>query len=144
MDEHVYSVSDGIIGTVAFGSVYGAATFAGRYQRCQHMLDEAMDVLSGFSAEDFFPNTVGRLADQLVGTVAWWESVFEDLDAFFEAVIEQRMDTKPEDNYGGGLVDALVSLWKQGARIQQGEREGHTSGRVRGRRRHELYIILSI
>jgi 4-hydroxyphenylacetaldehyde oxime monooxygenase len=105
MDEHVYNVAD--------GSVYGAATFAGRYQRCQHMLDEAMDVLSGFSAEDF-ANTVGRLADQLAGTVAWWESVFEDLDAFFEAVIEQRMDTKPEDNYGGGLVDALVGLWKQG------------------------------
>jgi 4-hydroxyphenylacetaldehyde oxime monooxygenase len=115
MDEHVYRVADGTIGTVAFGSVSGAATFAARYERFQHVLDEAMDVLAGFAAEDFFPNAAGRLADRLAGTVARRERVIKDLDAFFEAVIEQRMDPRPEeDEDGGGLVDTLVGLWKQG------------------------------
>ncbi|CAM0878085.1 unnamed protein product [Alopecurus aequalis] len=115
MDEHVYGVADGIIGTVAFGSVYAAATFAGRYEQFQHVLDEAMDVTAGFSAEDFFPNAAGRLADRLTGVVARRERIFKDLDAFFEAVIEQRTDPgTEEDDNGGGLVDALVGLWKQG------------------------------
>ncbi|CAM0908019.1 unnamed protein product [Alopecurus aequalis] len=115
MDEHVYAVADGIIGTVAFGSVYGAATFAGRYERFQHVMNEALDVMSGFAAEDFFPNAAGRLADRLTGVVARRERIFRDLDAFFEAVIEQRVEPmKEEDENGGGLVDALLGLWKNG------------------------------
>jgi 4-hydroxyphenylacetaldehyde oxime monooxygenase len=43
-----------------------------------------MDVLSGFAAEDFFPNAAGHLAEHLA--VARRERVFKDLDAFFEAV----------------------------------------------------------
>ncbi|CAM0953939.1 unnamed protein product [Alopecurus aequalis] len=111
MDEHVYGVADGIIGTMAFGSVYAAATFAGRYERFQHVLDEAMDVTAGFSAEDF-PNAAGRLCDRLTGVVARRERIVKDLDAFFEAVIEQRTDPRPEDDENGGLVDALVVMKK--------------------------------
>uniref|UniRef100_A0ACD5XA17 Uncharacterized protein n=1 Tax=Avena sativa TaxID=4498 RepID=A0ACD5XA17_AVESA len=115
LDEHVYGVADGIIGTVAYGNMYGAATFAEKYERFHHVLDEAMDVTSGFAAEDFFPNAAGRLADRLTGILARRERVVKDLDAFFEAVIEQRMDPKREDNDNGvGLVDALIGLWKQG------------------------------
>ncbi|CAM0878081.1 unnamed protein product [Alopecurus aequalis] len=116
MEERVYGVADGIIGTMAFGSVYAAAEFAGRYERFQHVLNEAMDVSAGFAAEDFFPNAAGRLADRLTGVVARRERVVRDLDAFFESVIEHRMDLGPEDDddTGAGLVDALVGLWKQG------------------------------
>jgi 4-hydroxyphenylacetaldehyde oxime monooxygenase len=73
MDELIYGAADGMVDTVAFGRVYDAATFAGRYRRFEHVLDEAMDVLSGFAAEDFFPNAACRLADNLAGTIAWRE-----------------------------------------------------------------------
>jgi 4-hydroxyphenylacetaldehyde oxime monooxygenase len=105
-------VTDGIIGTVAFGSMYGAATFAGWCQRFHHVLDEAMVILSGFAAEDFFPNAAGRLAEHLAVTIARRERVFKDLDAFFKAVIDQRMDARRKDDNGGGQVNALVGLWK--------------------------------
>uniref|UniRef100_J3LUS1 4-hydroxyphenylacetaldehyde oxime monooxygenase n=2 Tax=Oryza brachyantha TaxID=4533 RepID=J3LUS1_ORYBR len=77
-----------------------------------------MDVLAGFSAEDFFPNAAGRLVDRLTGLAARRERVFEQLDAFFEMVIEKHLDScKTEstpDGGGSNLVDALIGLWKQG------------------------------
>ena len=33
LDEHVFRVADGVISTVAYGSVYGAEAFAGKHKR---------------------------------------------------------------------------------------------------------------
>ncbi|KAF0912532.1 hypothetical protein E2562_014111 [Oryza meyeriana var. granulata] len=86
--------------------------------RFQHVLDDAMDMMASFSAEDFFPNAAGRLVDRLTGLVARRERVFEQLDAFFETVIEQHLDSSrtssTPDGGGGNLVDVLIGLWKQG------------------------------
>uniref|UniRef100_A0A0E0KLK4 4-hydroxyphenylacetaldehyde oxime monooxygenase n=1 Tax=Oryza punctata TaxID=4537 RepID=A0A0E0KLK4_ORYPU len=115
LNDHIFSLTDGIIGAVAFGSIYGTERFAGR-KRFHHLLDDVMDMLASFSAEDFFPNTAaGRLVDHLTGLVARRERVFQQLDAFFEMVIEQHLDSSTTDSGGGGnLVDALIGLWKQG------------------------------
>ncbi|KAJ1292711.1 hypothetical protein BS78_01G011000 [Paspalum vaginatum] len=112
LDEHIFALVDGIIGTVAFGSIYGTERFAHR-ERFLHVLDEAMDMMASFSAEDFFPNAAGRLVDRLTGLVARRERVFRDLDAFFEMVIEQHMDPARDSGGGGDLVDVLISLWKE-------------------------------
>ena len=113
LNDHIYALVDGIIGTVAFGNIYGTEQFAHK-KHFHHVLDEATDMLASFSAEDFFPNAVGRLVDRLTGLVARRERIFEELDAFFEMVIEQHLDpgrTKPDN--GGDFVDALIGLWKQ-------------------------------
>ncbi|KAM3280182.1 hypothetical protein ACQJBY_047142 [Aegilops geniculata] len=113
LDEHVFRVADGIIGTAAYGSVYGAEAFARKYERFQHVLFEGMDMSASFSAEDFFPNAAGRLVDRLVGVVARRERIFRDLDGFFEEVLEHHQDParpKPESGGGGDLVDALLGL----------------------------------
>jgi 4-hydroxyphenylacetaldehyde oxime monooxygenase len=71
-------------------------------------------IMASFSAEDFFPNAVGRLVDRLAGVVARRERIFKDLDAFYEMVIDQHMDptrAKPEND--GDLVDVLIDLWKE-------------------------------
>ncbi|CAL4937091.1 unnamed protein product [Urochloa decumbens] len=67
LDEHIFGLADGIVGTVAFGNVHGTERFAHTFGRFQHVLDEAMDMMASFSAEDFFPGAAGRLADRVTG-----------------------------------------------------------------------------
>ncbi|KAM3318348.1 hypothetical protein ACQJBY_035846 [Aegilops geniculata] len=115
MDQHVFRVADGIIGTVAYGRIYAAEAFARKYEQFQHVLEEAMAMSASFSAEDFFPNAAGRLADRLAGIIARRERIFRDLDAFFEAVLEQHLDpARPKPESGDGdLVDAFVSACEE-------------------------------
>lgn len=130
LNDHIFALADGIIGTVAFGNIYGTEQFAHK-KHFHHVLDDATDMLASFSAEDFFPNAAGRLVDRLTGLVARRERIFEELDAFFELVIEQHLDpgrTKPDN--GGDLVDVLIGLWKQ-----------EHSGTLRFTREHVKAII---
>ncbi|KAK3145111.1 hypothetical protein QOZ80_4AG0323310 [Eleusine coracana subsp. coracana] len=112
LNELVFGVADGIIGTVAFGNIYGTERFS--YKHFQHVFDEAMDMLASFSAEDFYPNAAGRFIDRLTGLLGRRERLFKELDAFFETVIDQHMDPKrPVPENGGDLVDVLINLWKK-------------------------------
>jgi len=112
LDEHVLRLSDGIIGTVAFGSIYGSDRFS-QNRSFQHALDDVMEMLSGAgsSAEDLLPRAIGRLVDRLTGFAARRERIFRQLDAFFETVIEQHLD-HPRPENAGDLVDVLIDLWK--------------------------------
>jgi len=116
LDEHVLRLSDGIIGTVAFGSIYGGDRFAQQNRSFQDAIDDVMEMLSGAgsSAEDLLPRAIGRLVDRLTGFAARRERIFRQLDAFFETVIEQHLDPKraPPPENGGDLVDVLIDLWK--------------------------------
>uniref|UniRef100_A0A0D3HV01 Cytochrome P450 n=1 Tax=Oryza barthii TaxID=65489 RepID=A0A0D3HV01_9ORYZ len=116
LDEHILSLSDGIIGTVAFGNIYGSDNFS-QNKNFQHALDDVMEMLSGegSSAEDLqLPAAVGRLVDRLTGFAARRERIFRQLDSFFEMVIEQHLDPNraPPEN-GGDLVDVLIGHWKK-------------------------------
>lgn len=130
LNDHIFGLADGIVGTVAFGNIYATEHFAHK-KHFQRVLDEAMDMMASFSAEDFFPNAAGRLVDRLTGLIARRERIFEELDAFFEMVIEHHLDpgrTKPDN--GGDLVDVLIGLWKQ-----------EHSGTLRFTREHVKAII---
>jgi 4-hydroxyphenylacetaldehyde oxime monooxygenase len=116
LDEHILSLSDGIIGRVAFGNIYGSDKFS-QNKNFQHALDDVMEMLSGegSSAEDLqLPAAVGRLVDRLTGFAARRERIFRQLDSFFEMVIEQHLDPNraPPEN-GGDLVDVLIDHWKK-------------------------------
>ncbi|XVF14554.1 hypothetical protein REPUB_Repub09cG0071400 [Reevesia pubescens] len=109
LNEKIFALGDGIIGTVAFGKIYGKNQFT--YQAFQHVLDEAMNMLASFSAEDFFP-TIGRSIDFLTGLNARRERIYKELDAYFEMVLNQHLDPnrpKPEHE---DFVDILVQLLK--------------------------------
>ncbi|OEL35595.1 4-hydroxyphenylacetaldehyde oxime monooxygenase [Dichanthelium oligosanthes] len=113
LNDHIVSTVDGIIGTVVFGEIYGTEHFKMQFLS---MLNEAMDMLGSFSAEDFFPNTAGRLIDWLTGLVARRDRIFKRLDAFFDAVIDQHLNptlNKPDEgNCRSDLVQAMIELWK--------------------------------
>jgi 4-hydroxyphenylacetaldehyde oxime monooxygenase len=110
LEDHIFGLMDGVIGTVAFGNIYGTEQFAQR-KHFHDVVDEAMGVLACFSAEDYFPNVVGRLLDHLTGVVSRRERVFRDLDAFFDMIIEQHLDpSRVTDNNTTDLVHVLISL----------------------------------
>uniref|UniRef100_A0ACD5WI61 Uncharacterized protein n=1 Tax=Avena sativa TaxID=4498 RepID=A0ACD5WI61_AVESA len=115
LDEHILSLSDGIIGTVAFGNIYGSDKFS-QNNNFQHALDDAMEMLSssGSSAEDLLPKAIGRLLDHLTGFIARRERIFKQLDTFFEMVIQQHLEpNRPRPENGGDLIDVLIALWKK-------------------------------
>nr|TKV90177.1 hypothetical protein SEVIR_9G011200v2 [Setaria viridis] len=69
LEDHIFGLMDGVIGTVAFGNIYGTEQFA-HTKHFHDVVDEAMGVLASFSTEDYFPNVVGRLLDHLTGVVS--------------------------------------------------------------------------
>ncbi|TVU07923.1 hypothetical protein EJB05_41300, partial [Eragrostis curvula] len=113
LNEHIFSVVDGIIGTVVFGRIYGTEQFKMPFL---NMLGEAMDMLGSFCAEDFLPNMAGRLIDRLTGLVARRDRIFKRLDAFFDAVIDDHLNLArsnvEEEERRSDLVQALIELWK--------------------------------
>uniref|UniRef100_A0ACD5VLS8 Uncharacterized protein n=1 Tax=Avena sativa TaxID=4498 RepID=A0ACD5VLS8_AVESA len=114
--DHVFAAVDGIIGSFAFGENYAAEQFKEQFVP---VLNETMDMLSSFSAEDFFPGAFGRLVDRVTGIKARRDKIFEKLDGFFEQLVDQYEDPsrrKPADDDEGCasvLVQELVDLWKK-------------------------------
>ncbi|GLU08739.1 hypothetical protein SLE2022_256320 [Rubroshorea leprosula] len=110
LNEKLYGLAGGIIGTVAFGKINGTNQF--KSEEFYYVLSEAMEMLAGFAAEDFFPS-VGRLVDVLTGLKARRQKSFRRLDAFLESVVEQHSDpTRPESEHES-LVDVLIRLLKK-------------------------------
>ena len=83
LKEHIFSLAAGIIGMLGFGDMYNSDKFP-HHKNLQHVLEEAIHVQASFSAEDYFPNIVGRLVDQITGLAARRERIFKQLDTLFE------------------------------------------------------------
>ncbi|KAF7033874.1 hypothetical protein CFC21_044947 [Triticum aestivum] len=111
LKEHILSLADGIIGMLGFGDMYNSNKFP-HHKNLQHVLEEAIHVQASFSAEDYFPNIVGRLVDQITGLTSRRERIFKQLDTFFEVIIEQHLDPQRVKPQNGHLVDRLIDLWK--------------------------------
>ncbi|CAL4937100.1 unnamed protein product [Urochloa decumbens] len=128
LQDHIFGLMDGIVGTVALGSIYGSEQFA--HKKHFHVLfDEAMGVKSSFSAEDYFPNAVGRLVDRLTGLVSRREKVFWELDAFFDKIIDGHLDpSRPTPDNGPGFIDVLIGLTKE----QEGSFRWFTRDHIKG------------
>jgi 4-hydroxyphenylacetaldehyde oxime monooxygenase len=115
--DHIFATVDGIIGSFAFGGNYATEQFEGQFVQ---VLNESMNMLSSFSAEDFFPGALGRLVDHVTGIKARRDKIFKKLDGFFEQVVRQYEDSnrrKPaqydDDDCASVLVQELVDLWKK-------------------------------
>ncbi|TXG75699.1 hypothetical protein E1A91_1Z022400v1 [Gossypium mustelinum] len=109
LNEKIFALADGIIGTVAFGKIYGTDQF--KDQVFHNVLGEAMKMLVSFSAEDFFPR-IGRIIDALTGLSGRLEKSFHQFDGYLQMVLDQHLDharPKPEQE---DLVDFLIRLMK--------------------------------
>ncbi|CAN0878347.1 2-methylbutanal oxime monooxygenase [Linum grandiflorum] len=104
----VFNLTDGIIGTVAFGRMYAQEEFQEGFVK---VIEEAMDMLNGFHAEDFLP-TAGKVIDWLTGSTARWQNTFKKLDNYFEKVIAIHQDPNRKKPDHEDVVDVLLGLMK--------------------------------
>ncbi|KAG2633004.1 hypothetical protein PVAP13_2NG284600 [Panicum virgatum] len=129
LSEKLYALSDGIVGTVAFGKMYGSAQF--ERSSFQRVMDDTVRVLGSFTFEDFFPaSRLARCADVLAGAAGRRGRVFRQIDRFFDSVIDKHLD--PERLQAGvqeDMVDALVKMWRE---EQDGEAPGLTRAHIKG------------
>ncbi|KAM7529292.1 hypothetical protein LguiB_032702 [Lonicera macranthoides] len=108
LDEKMSSLVHGVVCGVAFGKMDKGEKFDGKILK--GFLDDTLDLLDGFSGEDFFP-TFGWILDIVTRKKSRLESCFRNLDGYFEKVLDEHLDkgrkkgTKDED-----LVDALLGL----------------------------------
>ncbi|XVF15217.1 hypothetical protein REPUB_Repub09cG0131700 [Reevesia pubescens] len=109
LNEKTIALADGIIGTVAFGKIYGTEKFKNHV--FQNVLGEAMNMLASFSAEDFFPR-IGKFVDALTGFNARLEKSFYELDAYLQMVLDQHLDPARPRPDQEDLVDFLIRLLK--------------------------------
>ncbi|KAF2292998.1 hypothetical protein GH714_034736 [Hevea brasiliensis] len=112
LTEKVFNMMDGIIGTIAFGrTTYAQQEFRDGFMK---VLAATMDMLASFDAENFFP-VVGKFIDYLSGALAKRQRTFNNIDRYFQKVIEQHLDPnrpKPETE---DIVDVLIGLMKDGS-----------------------------
>ncbi|MBA0770400.1 hypothetical protein Gotri_019044 [Gossypium trilobum] len=109
LNEKIFALADGIIGTIAFGKIYETDQF--KDQVFHNVPGEAMNMLDSFLAEDFFPR-IGRIIDALTGLSGRLEKSFHQFDGYLQMVLDQHLDharTKPEQE---DLVDFLIRLMK--------------------------------
>uniref|UniRef100_A0A453GWP2 Uncharacterized protein n=1 Tax=Aegilops tauschii subsp. strangulata TaxID=200361 RepID=A0A453GWP2_AEGTS len=99
LKEHILSLADGIIGMLGFGDMYNSDKFP-HHKNLEHVLEEAIHVQASFSAEDYFPNIVGRLVDQITGLASRRERIFKQLDTFFEVSSLSSILTLSVSNLG--------------------------------------------
>lgn len=113
LSEKLYALSDGVVGTVAFGKMYGSAQF--ERSSFQRVMDETLRVLGSFTFEDFFPaSRLARFADVLTGAAGRRSRIFRQIDRFFDSVIDKHLE--PERLQAGvqeDMVDALVKMWRE-------------------------------
>ncbi|XP_048553814.1 4-hydroxyphenylacetaldehyde oxime monooxygenase-like [Triticum urartu] len=117
--DYISATLDGIFGSFVFGGNRAAEKFKGQLVP---VMNEAVDMLSSFSAEDFFANAAGCLFDHVTGIKAHRQRIFKKLDGFFEQVIEHYVNEDPtrkklDDNCGSALVEELIDLWKKRNKI---------------------------
>ncbi|CAM8883792.1 unnamed protein product [Rhodiola kirilowii] len=111
LNDHIFAALDGIIGQVAFGKSYSGTQFNG--QRFQDVIDECMNMLESFTAEDFYPNKIGRFIDIFTGYKARLERLFNDLDGYFESVIAEHLNSNRVPPECEDLVDVLLRLFRE-------------------------------
>uniref|UniRef100_A0A0D9WXS3 Cytochrome P450 n=1 Tax=Leersia perrieri TaxID=77586 RepID=A0A0D9WXS3_9ORYZ len=113
------TLSDRIIGTVAFGRVYGSSQWSSERSGFHEVLNETNLMLGSFNFEDFFPSSgLARWADTFTGIARRRRRIFRRIDRFFDAVIDKHLDPgRLAAGVQEDMVDTMVKMWRE----QQGK-----------------------
>ncbi|EEF32358.1 cytochrome P450 71B36 [Ricinus communis] len=100
---------------MAFATNFEATDFA--KDRFRILIDDAMSLLGSFSANDYFQH-VGWIIDRITGYHARAEKVFQDLDTFYQQIIDEHLERGGTINKGqDDIVDVLLKIERDQARI---------------------------
>ncbi|KAI3969835.1 hypothetical protein MKX01_038303 [Papaver californicum] len=103
------SLTEQIIFKVAFGMTDKREQL-GNFET---IIFEAINMLSSFSATDYFPG-VGWIIDRLTGLHGTLEKSFHDLDTFYQKIIDEHLDTQRLKSGHEDIIDVLLKLERDG------------------------------
>ncbi|KDP36607.1 hypothetical protein JCGZ_08423 [Jatropha curcas] len=107
LSEKIMSLTANVTCRVAFGNSFATRGFT--QERFQEVIHEALAKLGGFSASDFFPY-VGWIVDRVTGLHSKLERSFQELDEFYQKIIEDHIQKGKEKHGHQDIVDVLLDL----------------------------------
>ncbi|XP_010100353.2 LOW QUALITY PROTEIN: cytochrome P450 71B34 [Morus notabilis] len=106
LSEMMFALAASITLRIAFGKTFGKSGLDNdKFEETIHRVQSA---LGSFAASDFFPY-VGWIVDRLTGLHSKLESVFHELDNFYERVIEEHLNRTTQDDQED-IVDLMLRI----------------------------------
>ncbi|KAG6601549.1 Cytochrome P450 71B36, partial [Cucurbita argyrosperma subsp. sororia] len=110
LSEKSYSLTANITTRVAFGSIFSGAKLDDEH--FQHVIRRAVAAIGSFSMADFIP-TFGWIIDRLNGVHERLEKSFAEMDAFFQHVVDDRINFKESSKNEENIVDVLLRMERE-------------------------------
>ncbi|XP_022956403.1 cytochrome P450 71B37-like [Cucurbita moschata] len=110
LSDKSYSLTANIITRVAFGSIFSGGKLDDEH--FQHVMHSALAAIGSFSMTDFIP-TFGWIIDRLNGVHGRLEKSFAEMDAFFQHVVEDRINFKKSSKKEENIVDVLLRMERE-------------------------------
>ncbi|XP_013622074.1 PREDICTED: cytochrome P450 71B2-like isoform X1 [Brassica oleracea var. oleracea] len=107
LNKTFFSLTASIICRVALGQNFNESGFVIEQDRIEELVRDALVALGSFTCSDVFPGGLGRLLDWLFGGHKRINKVFEELDAFYQHVIDDHL--KPEAA-GKKAIDSAADI----------------------------------
>ncbi|XP_018472038.1 cytochrome P450 71B2-like isoform X2 [Raphanus sativus] len=110
LSKTLFSLTASIICRVALGQNFNESGFVIEQDRIEELVSEALLALGTFTCSDVFPGGLGRFFDWLFGVHKRINKVFEDLDAFYQHVIDDHLKTGAAGKKGIDSQADIVAL----------------------------------
>ncbi|KAG8387937.1 hypothetical protein BUALT_Bualt02G0073200 [Buddleja alternifolia] len=111
MNDTMFTLTNNVICRVAFGTSHRGNQF--EHGELKEVIDDAMTLLSGFSASDFFSPRVGWVIDLVTGLHWRLERCYRSFDTFFEKVIQEHLDPARPRPENEDIIDVMLGLAKE-------------------------------
>ncbi|GFP83119.1 cytochrome p450 83b1 [Phtheirospermum japonicum] len=106
LSEMAIALGSTLICRTAFGKTYDE--HGSEMQRFDKLLREAQEVMAAFYVSDYFPRF--GWVDKLSGSIDRLERAFEDLDSFYQGLIDEHLDPNRPETMEGDILDTLIQL----------------------------------
>ncbi|KAL3648721.1 hypothetical protein CASFOL_005124 [Castilleja foliolosa] len=107
LNELALSLTSNTICRVAFGKRFDEG------RRFDRILEDIQSVIMEFFLADIFPSLI--LIDKLLGKVSRLEKVFEEMDSFYQDVIDEHLSPNRPESMDGDILDLLIRLRDEGS-----------------------------
>ncbi|GER29015.1 cytochrome P450 [Striga asiatica] len=111
MSETAVAVGTTLTCRIAFGKWYSG--LGPEMRRFDGLLKRAQALMAGFFVSDYYPRF--GWVDRLCGSIGRLERTFEDLDSFYQELIDEHLDPNKPDTMAGDILDTLIQLKQNGS-----------------------------
>ncbi|KAL2470869.1 Cytochrome [Abeliophyllum distichum] len=108
MDDTMFSLTNSVICKIAFGTSHRGNQFENG--QIKELLADSMIFLSGFSASDLFPSSVGWIINLTTGHHWKLERCFRNFDTFFQKLLDEHLNPSRPRPENDDIIDVMLGL----------------------------------